>query len=281
VHDAGEPRPRTIDPGLRGLDLQLGYHGQQVVDGASIRLHAGEVTALVGPNGSGKSTLLRSLARLHRPTSGQVLLDGDADAFALSAKDFARRVTLLAQTHPTPTGISVRDVVGYGRHPYRGRWRTHDPEGPTAIAWAMEVTGTAVMADRAVDELSGGELQRVWLATSLAQQTDVLLLDEPTTFLDLRYQMEILDLLRDLADAHDVAIGVVLHDLNHAAEVADHVVLLDRGTVAASGRPDEVLTAEQLSRTYGIRIDVRIDSDTHLLTTQPVGRHTHRSRAPS
>ncbi|MEQ4208228.1 ABC transporter ATP-binding protein [Actinopolymorpha sp. B9G3] len=278
MHDAGEQHPRATTAGLRGVDLHLGYHGHQVVDGASIRLHAGEVTALVGPNGSGKSTLLRSLARLHRPTSGQVLLEGDADALALSAKEFARRVTLLAQTHPTPTGISVRDVVGYGRHPYRGRWRTHDPEGPAAIAWAMEVTGTAGMADRAVDELSGGELQRVWLATSLAQQTGVLLLDEPTTFLDLRYQMEILDLLRDLADAHDVAIGVVLHDLNHAAEVADHVVLLDDGSVAASGPPGEVLTAEQLSQTYGIRIDVRIDPDTHLLTTQPVGRHTHRAR---
>ncbi|MEQ7009972.1 ABC transporter ATP-binding protein [Actinopolymorpha sp. B17G11] len=278
MHDDGEQLPRATTAGLRGVDLHLGYHGHQVVDGASIRLHAGEVTALVGPNGSGKSTLLRSLARLHRPTSGRVLLEGDADALALSAKEFARRVTLLAQTHPTPTGISVRDVVGYGRHPYRGRWRTHDPEGPAAIAWAMEVTGTAGMADRAVDELSGGELQRVWLATSLAQQTGVLLLDEPTTFLDLRYQMEILDLLRDLADAHDVAVGVVLHDLNHAAEVADHVVLLDDGSVAASGPPGEVLTAEQLSRTYGIRIDVRIDPDTHLLTTQPVGRHTHRAR---
>ncbi|MEQ7124513.1 ABC transporter ATP-binding protein [Actinopolymorpha sp. B11F2] len=278
MHDDGEQLPRATTLGLRGVDLHLGYHGHQVVDGASIRLHAGEVTALVGPNGSGKSTLLRSLARLHHPTSGQVLLEGDTDALALSAKEFARRVTLLAQTHPTPTGISVRDVVGYGRHPYRGRWRTHDPEGPAAIAWAMEVTGTAGMADRAVDELSGGELQRVWLATSLAQQTGVLLLDEPTTFLDLRYQMEILDLLRDLADAHDVAIGVVLHDLNHAAEVADHVVLLDDGSVAASGPPGEVLTAEQLSQTYGIRIDVRIDPDTHLLTTQPVGRHTHRAR---
>jgi ferric hydroxamate transport system ATP-binding protein len=279
VHVASQTRPQT-SPGLRGVDLHLAYHGHQVVDGASIRLHAGEVTALVGPNGSGKSTLLRALARLHRPTSGQVLLDDDADALTLSAKEFARRVTLLAQSHPTPTGISVRDVVGYGRHPYRGRWRRHDPEGPAAVAWAMDVTGTAGMADRAVDELSGGELQRVWLATSLAQQTGVLLLDEPTTFLDLRYQMEILDLLRDLADAHEVAIGVVLHDLNHAAEVADHVVLLDSGSVAASGRPGDVLTAEQLSQTYGIRIDVRIDPDTHLLTTQPVGRHTHRARTP-
>ena len=277
VSDTTETRP---DAGLRGLDLHLGYHGSPVVTGASIRLQRGEVTALVGPNGSGKSTLLRSLARLHRPSSGQVLLEDGSSALALSAKTFARRITLLAQSHATPTGVSVRDVVGYGRHPYRGRWRADDRDGPEAVAWAMSVTGVEQMADRAVDELSGGELQRVWLATSLAQQTEVLLLDEPTTFLDLRYQMEILDLMRDLAETHQVAVGVVLHDLNQAAEVADHLVLLDNGVVAASGAPADVLTAEQLSRTYGIRIDVRIDPDTHLLRTQPVGRHTHRSRRP-
>jgi iron complex transport system ATP-binding protein len=273
--------PVRLSPGeirLQGDDLLLGYHGTVVVDGASITISAGQVTALVGPNGSGKSTLLRALARLHTPMRGRVLLSEDVDAHALSAKEFARKVTLLTQSHPVPTGISVRDVVGYGRHPYRGRWRTNDPDGPAAIDWAMSVTGVAPMADRPVDELSGGELQRVWLATALAQQTGVLLLDEPTTFLDLRYQMEILDLLRDLADEHGVAIGVVLHDLNQAAEVADHVVLLDRGTVVASGVPAEVLTADLLSRVYGIRIDVLIDPDTHVLTTKPVGRHTHRPR---
>ena len=268
-------------PGLHGADMHLAYHGSEVVRGASIRLHSGEITALVGPNGSGKSTLLRALARLHVPTSGQVRLDDGTPALALSAKAFARRVTLLAQSRPTPTGISVHDVVGYGRHPYRGRWRANDPDGPEAVTWAMRVTGVDAMAERGVDELSGGELQRVWLATALAQQTSVLLLDEPTTFLDLRYQMEILDLLRDLADHHAVAVGVVLHDLNHAAEVADQIVLLDNGDVAASGRPDDVLTTEHLTQTYGIRIDVRIDPETHLLMTQPVGRHTHRSRRPA
>ena len=146
-----------------------------------------------------------------------------------------------------------------------------------AVAWAMEVTGVDTMADRAVDELSGGELQRVWLATCLAQQTGVLLLDEPTTFLDLRYQMEILDLMRDLADDHDVAVGVVLHDLNQAAEVADQIVLLDRGALPPAVRPTRCSPAERLTETYGIRIDVRTDPDTGLVRTQPVGRHTHRS----
>jgi iron complex transport system ATP-binding protein len=169
-------------------------------------------------------------------------------------------------------------VVGYGRHPYRGRWRTNDPDGPRAIAWAMEVTGLHPMADRAVDELSGGELQRVWLATCLAQDTRVLLLDEPTTFLDLRYQVEILDLVRELADQHQVAVGVVLHDLNQAAAIADQLVLLHERRVRASGRPEEVLTEQALTETYGIRIEVVTDPRTQLLHTRPIGRHTDRIR---
>jgi iron-chelate-transporting ATPase len=264
------------DHDLLGVDLRLGYHGTDVVTDASIRLHGGDVTALVGPNGSGKSTLLRALARLHHPTSGDVRFGDGSSASALSAKAFARRVTLLAQSRPTPTGICVRDVVEYGRHPHRGRFRADDSGGPAAVTWAMDVTGVAGMATRAVDELSGGELQRVWLATCLAQRTDLLLLDEPTTFLDLRFQMEILDLIRDLADEHRVAVGVVLHDLNHAATVADHVVLLADGRIRATGTPSDVLTPDLLSSTYGVRVDVRHDPATGHLTTMPVSRHTHR-----
>jgi ferric hydroxamate transport system ATP-binding protein len=264
--------------GLRGADLCLGYPRKQVVHEASIGLRAGEVTALVGPNGSGKSTLLRALARLHQPRSGSVLLADGSSALHLSAKDFARRVTLLTQSRPTPAGLGVRDVVAYGRHPYRDRWRGTDPDGPRAVAWAMEVTGLPAMADRAVDELSGGELQRVWLATCLAQNTGVLLLDEPTTYLDLRYQVEILDLVRELADGHRVAVGVVLHDLNQAAAVADQVVLLHEGRVHASGTPAQVLTERSLTDAYGIRIEVTSDPVTGHLTTRPVGRHNHRAR---
>lgn len=257
---------------LSGTDLRLGYAGGTVVDGACITLVPGRVTALVGPNGSGKSTLLRALARLHLPRGGTVLLGDGTPALDLPARDFARRVTLLAQSRPTPTGVRVRDVVGYGRHPYRGRWRTGDPGGEHAVARAMELTGVAAMADRPVDELSGGELQRVWLATCLAQDTGVLLLDEPTTFLDLRYQVELLDLVRDLADRHRIAVGVVLHDLNQAAEVADHVVLLHEGHVRGDGAPAEVLTEELLTPAYGIRVEATIDPRTGTVRTRPVGR---------
>jgi iron-chelate-transporting ATPase len=262
--------------GLVGEGLHLGYHGRQVVDGASIRVTAGEVTALVGPNGSGKSTLLRALARLHHADAGTITLPDGGSAFDLTAKEFARRVTLLTQSRPTPGGVSVRDVVGYGRHPYRSRWRNEDADGNRAIEHAMDVTGVTAMADRAVDELSGGELQRVWLATCLAQDTGVLLLDEPTTFLDLRYQVEILDLMRDLADDHHVAVGVVLHDLNQAAAVADRVALLHAGRVRATGTPAEVFDEVALSETYGIRIDVRTDPHTGRLIADPVGRHLQR-----
>ncbi|TDC39205.1 ABC transporter ATP-binding protein [Micromonospora sp. 15K316] len=261
---------------LRGSSLRLGYHGVTVVHDAAITLRAGAVTALVGPNGSGKSTLLRSLARLHPIAAGTVHLAGGATAAGLPAKEFARRVTLLAQSRPVPSGVTVHDVVGYGRHPYRGRWRSEDPEGPAAVSRAMAVTGVAAMADRPVDELSGGELQRVWLATCLAQDTPVLLLDEPTTFLDLRYQVEILDLVRDLADEHDVAVGVVLHDLNQAAAVADEVVLLHDGRVRATGTPGQVFTERALTETYGIRIEVSTDPVSGLVTTRPVGRHLTR-----
>ncbi|MBQ0902147.1 ABC transporter ATP-binding protein [Micromonospora sp. U21] len=262
---------------LSGVDLRLGYHGVTVVHGATIGLRRGAVTALVGPNGSGKSTLLRALARLHPIEAGTVhLADGDAAA-SLPAREFARRVTLLTQSRPVPSGVTVRDVVGYGRHPYRGRWRAEDPNGPVAIARAMDVTGVTAMADRPVDELSGGELQRVWLSTCLAQDTPVLLLDEPTTFLDLRYQVEILDLVRDLADDHGVAVGVVLHDLNQAAAVADEVVLLHNGRVRATGTPTAVFTENALTETYGIRIEVTADPFTGLVTTRPVGRHLTRT----
>lgn len=264
------------DAGLSGRALRLAYFGTTVVHDADIELRPAAVTALLGPNGSGKSTLLRSLARLHRPDQGSVEFPDGADATALSPKDFARRVSLLAQSRPVPGGIRVLDVVGYGRHPHRGRWRHGDAEGPAKIQRAMEICGVEHMAERGVEALSGGERQRVWLASCLAQDTAVLLLDEPTTYLDLRYQVEILDLIRDLADDHGTAVGVVLHDLDQAAAVADHAVLLHDGRVKATGTPAEVLTAENLTAAYGIDIRVDADPTTGLLSAKPIGRHSRR-----
>lgn len=261
---------------LRADHVDLAYGDVAVVRDACLEVRPGEVLALVGPNGSGKSTLLRALCRLHRPVGGCVSLGDGQPADALSAPEFARVVTLLAQARPTPSGVTVLDVVGYGRHPYRSRWRGHDRDGATAIDHAMQVTGVTPMADRCVDQLSGGELQRVWFATCLAQQTDVLLLDEPTNHLDLRYQVETLDLVRSLADDHGIAVGVVLHDLDHAAAVADRVALMHDGQVRACGAPSVVLTSSALTEVYGIAVEVQALPDGRL-TTHPVGRRVGTS----
>ncbi|WP_409330210.1 ABC transporter ATP-binding protein [Trujillonella humicola] len=269
---------------LHGDDLVLGYSGTTVVHGVSVRMRPGAVTALLGPNGSGKSTVLRSLARLHALDAGRISV-GDAgdrleDAAPLSAREFARRVTLLSQSRPHPSGLGVRDVVSFGRHPHRRRFAALDDADRAAIDSAMALTGVSAMGARPIDQLSGGELQRVWLATCLAQDTGVLLLDEPTNHLDLRYQVETLDLVRQLADDHGTAIGVVLHDLNHAATVADTVVLLQRGRIVAAGRPEDVLTAEHLSAVYELPIAVHTDPDTGLLRVEPRARHHERRRRP-
>jgi ferric hydroxamate transport system ATP-binding protein len=261
----------TGSSALAGTELVLGYQRTTVVHGVTVELDAGAVTALIGPNGSGKSTVLRSLARLHRIDSGGVSVAAE-DAALLSAKQFARRVTLLSQSRPHPSGLEVRDVVAFGRHPHRRRFAPLAEDDRRAIDHALAVTGIDTMADRAVDELSGGELQRVWLATCLAQDTGVILLDEPTNHLDLRYQVETLDLVRDLADLHGTALGVVLHDLNHAAAVADRVVLLHHGEVAAVGTPADVLTADHLSEVYGLPVHTALDPETGRVRVEPLGR---------
>ncbi|MFE4196761.1 ABC transporter ATP-binding protein [Paenarthrobacter sp. NPDC056912] len=264
--------------GLEATDLVLRYGDRDVVHGAGLRLEPGRIVALVGPNGSGKSTLLRALARLHEAKSGTVTVspaEGEAaDALLMKRSDFARHVTLLSQSRPVPHGLSVRNVVEFGRHPYRGRWRAADPEGPAAVERAMDLTGVGDLAQRGVHELSGGQLQRVWLASCLAQDTSVLLLDEPTNHLDLRYKVEIFDLVYDLARIHGVAIGVVLHDLDEAAALADHVVVLSEGRIAAAGPAHEALDAALLSEVYSIPIVTHTDPLTGRLRTRAVGRHS-------
>ncbi|MFE0902105.1 ABC transporter ATP-binding protein [Streptomyces rochei] len=272
---AGSPRLRGHE--LSATDVTVAYDGVDVVHGAAVRLRPGEVTVLVGPNGSGKSTLLRTVARLQRARSATLRIDDGIDGMALTSREFSRHVALLTQGRPTPGGLTVRDVVEFGRYPYRGRWGRPDPDGPAAVDRALALTGVDALADRGADHLSGGQLQRVWLASCLAQETGVLLLDEPTTYLDLRYQVELLDLIRDLADDHSIAVGVVLHDLDQAAAVADRITLLESGRIVADGPPEDVLTPERLSAVYGIRIDVDTDPLTGRLRTRPIGRHHIRT----
>ncbi|MBU6531731.1 ABC transporter ATP-binding protein [Streptomyces mayonensis] len=270
--------PAAPSAALNGYDLVLRYDGRAVVHGVSIDLAPGRVTALVGPNGSGKSTLLRALSRLHRVDGGRVTLgapDGrpERDTALLSARQFAREVTLFSQSRPAPQGLTVEEVVAFGRHPYRRGFAGPATEDRTAVDRAMGITGVRDMAGRLVGELSGGELQRVWLAACLAQDTGVVLLDEPTNHLDLRYQIETLDLVRDLVEDHGIAVGIVLHDLDQASRVADTLVLMRSGHVHAAGAPADVLTAENIGEVYDIRVEVGVDPRTGRLRIDPVGRH--------
>jgi iron-chelate-transporting ATPase len=263
---------------LNGHDLVLRYGGTPVVHGVSIALEPGCATALVGPNGSGKSTLLRALSRLHRVEGGRVTLgapegEPERDAALLSPRGFAREVTLFSQSRAAPQGLTVAEVVAFGRHPYRSRFAGPTAEDRTAVDHAMGVTGVRDMSERQVGELSGGEMQRVWLAACLAQDTGVVLLDEPTNHLDLRYQFETLDLVRDLVEEHGLAVGIVLHDLDQASRVADTLVLMSAGRVHAAGTPAEVLTAENIGEVYDIRVAVDVDPRTGRLRIDPLGRH--------
>ncbi|WP_291278038.1 ABC transporter ATP-binding protein [Galactobacter sp.] len=267
---------------LVGEDLVLGFGRTEIVHGVSLELTPGSVTALVGPNGSGKSTLLRSLARLHAPDTGRILIGDDnlLDAAEHSAREFARDVTLFAQSRIAPAGLSVREIVEFGRHPYRKRFAGMSAQDRDAVNRAMAVTGISDMASRPASQLSGGEVQRVWLACCLAQETGIVLLDEPTNHLDLRYQTEILDLILDLSQEIGAAVGVVLHDLDQAARVADTVALLAEGSVLASGSPLDVLTADHIGTAYGVPVRVDLDEDSGHLRIDPIGRHRPRLQRP-
>ncbi|GAA1486320.1 ABC transporter ATP-binding protein [Brachybacterium fresconis] len=265
----------TTSHTLTAASLSVGYADRTVIDGLDLELLPGRVTAIVGANACGKSTLLRSMSRLLTPRHGQVLLDGQ-QVHRMPAKKLARLLGLLPQSPLTPEGITVADLVGRGRHPHQGilsRWSTSDDE---AVAAALDTTRTADLADRPVDELSGGQRQRVWIAMALAQDTDLLLLDEPTTFLDVSHQVEVLDLLTDLNRSRGITIVMVLHDLNLAARYSDQLVMIAGGAVRASGPPSEVLTEERVHEVFGLSSRVIPDPVSGLPLMVPIGRHRVR-----
>ena len=262
----------TTDRRLIAEDLSLGYHDRTVISELDLTVPPGEITAVVGANACGKSTLLQSMSRLLAPRGGQVLLDGKA-VHRIPAKELARTLGLLPQSPIAPEGITVADLVGRGRHPHQkllARWSAADDE---AVAEALEATGTVELADRPVDELSGGQRQRVWVAMALAQRTDLLLLDEPTTFLDVSHQIEVLDLLTDLNATRGTTIVMVLHDLNLAARYADHLIAITGGGVHAAGAPGEVLTADMVAEVFGLASEIITDPISGKPLMLPRGRH--------
>ena len=261
-----------MTPTLAAERLSAGYGDRLVIEQLDLIVPPGAVTAIVGANACGKSTLLRSMSRLLAPKAGQVVLDGRA-VHRMPAKQLARTLGLLPQSPIAPDGITVADLVGRGRHPHQAvfsRWSATDE---LAVAEALEATDTVDLADRAVDELSGGQRQRVWIAMVLAQRTDLLLLDEPTTFLDVSHQVEVLDLLIDLNRSRGTTIVMVLHDLNLATRYADHLIAMADGGIHAVGDPVEVLSEQTVQAVFGLDSRVITDPVSGRPLMLPIGRH--------
>ncbi|MCI0387131.1 ABC transporter ATP-binding protein [Streptomyces sp. CNQ085] len=257
TEDTAADGPRATDAPdasasrLIARGLTLAYENRTVVDGLDLDVPDGRVTVVVGPNACGKSTLLRALGRLLRPRRGAVLLDG-RELDRVPTRAVARSLGLLPQAPVAPEAITVGDLVARGRQPHQRWWQQWSEADERAVTDAMDSTGVTDLADRAVDELSGGQRQRVWIAMALAQETELLLLDEPTTYLDIAHQVEVLDLVRRLNRERDRTVVMVLHDLNQAARYADHLVAMRGGRIVAQGPPDRAVTAGLVREVFGL-----------------------------
>lgn len=257
---------------LETRGLTLGYDQAAIIDNLDLTIPAGRITALVGRNGCGKSTLLRALARLLKPRGGTIWLDG-ASIFHLPTRQVARRLGILPQGPVAPEGLTVRELVSRGRYPHQGWFQTRSAEDERVVAQALELTGMAGLADRPLEALSGGQRQKAWIAMALAQDTEVLLLDEPTTYLDMAHQIDVLDLLYDLNQSRGRTIIMVLHDLNQACRYAHHLVALEQGRVVAEGPPSQVVTADLVRRVFGVDCCIVTDPLSGAPMCVPAGRN--------
>ncbi|GAB7038150.1 ABC transporter ATP-binding protein [Catenuloplanes niger JCM 9533] len=255
---------------LRAEGLTLAYDARTVATDLSVDIPDNSFTVIVGPNACGKSTLLRALSRMLKPKTGTVLLDGKGIG-AYPAKEVARRLGLLPQTSIAPDGITVADLVGRGRFPHQRLLRQWSREDERVVAEAMAATGVSELSGRVVDELSGGQRQRVWLAMALAQQTDILLLDEPTTFLDITHQIEVLDLCADLQETGRTLVAV-LHDLNQACRYATHLIAMRDGAIVAQGAPADIITAELVQTVFDLQCRVVPDPESGTPLVVPAAR---------
>lgn len=255
---------------LAARGITVGYGARTVIDDLEVAIPPGVVTTIIGPNGCGKSTLLRTLSRLLKPTRGTVLLDGD-DIARLRTRDVAKRLGLLPQSPVAPEGLTVSDLVARGRHPHQSWLRQWSSDDADVVERALAMTGVSDLADRPVDSLSGGQRQRVWISMTLAQGTDLLLLDEPTTFLDLAHAIDVLDLVDDLHES-GCTVVMVLHDLNLATRYSDNLIVMKAGSILAQGHPRDVITAELLLEAFGLRAKVIDDPVGDRPLIVPIGR---------
>ncbi|MGW1610163.1 ABC transporter ATP-binding protein [Streptomyces sp. NPDC002285] len=256
---------------LSADNVTLAYDQRVIAEQLSVEIPDNSFTVIVGPNACGKSTLLRALSRMLKPSQGRVLLDGSVIQ-SMPAKKVARTLGLLPQSSIAPDGITVADLVGRGRYPHQGILRQWSTEDERVVQESMEQTGVAELADRYVDELSGGQRQRVWIAMALAQQTPLLLLDEPTTYLDIQHQIDVLDLCAQLHEEQGRTLVAVLHDLNHAARYATHLIALRGGEIIAEGAPSDIVTAELVEDVFGLRCQVIDDPETGTPLVVPAAR---------
>ncbi|MFC4333136.1 ABC transporter ATP-binding protein [Streptomyces andamanensis] len=259
-------------PRLAARGVTVGYGDRTVIDALDVAIPPGVVTTIIGPNGCGKSTLLRTLSRLLKPTRGSVVLDG-ADIAELRTRDVAKKLGLLPQSPVAPEGLTVADLVARGRHPHQSWLRQWSSDDASVVERALAMTGVSDLAGRPVDALSGGQRQRVWISMTLAQGTDLLLLDEPTTYLDLAHAIDVLDLVDDLHES-GCTVVMVLHDLNLAARYSDNLVVMKAGSVLAQGHPRDVVTPELLHEAFGLRAEVMVDPVGERPLIVPIGR-TH------
>ncbi|CAL9342619.1 MULTISPECIES: ABC transporter ATP-binding protein [Streptomyces] len=257
---------------LAARGVTVGYGARSVIDGLDVAIPPGVITTIIGPNGCGKSTLLRTLSRLLRPSGGTVVLDGE-DIAALRTREVAKKLGLLPQAPVAPEGLTVSDLVARGRHPHQSWLRQWSSDDADVVRRALAMTGVSDLADRPVDSLSGGQRQRVWISMTLAQGTDLLLLDEPTTYLDLAHAVDVLDLVDDLHESGRTVV-MVLHDLNLATRYSDNLVVMREGAILAQGHPRDVITADLLHEAFGLRAKVIDDPVGDRPLIVPIGR-TH------
>ncbi|MEA0552551.1 ABC transporter ATP-binding protein [Lysinibacillus irui] len=246
-------------------NLASGYEQVRVFEGLNLTIEEGKVTTIIGPNGCGKSTLLKTIGRILKKQQGTVYLQ-EQNMQNLSTKDIAKKLAILSQTPVAPGQLKVQELIAYGRYPHRNNVNRLTNKDEEMIEWALTVTNTMEYRNRELAQLSGGQRQRVWLAMALAQETNILLLDEPTTYLDMAHQLEVLDIVKSLNEQHDCTIVMVLHDINHAARYSDHLIAMQKGVIIQTGTPQEIVSAEVMRKVF--HIDARIMEDP--VTNTPV-----------
>lgn len=235
--------------------IDFGYGSTVLIEKLSTNIQRGKITTIIGPNGSGKSTLLSLLANQMRPKSGDITMDGK-NLCSISSKEMAKKLAIVYQQNQAPNDLTVKRLVEYGRSPYQGLFLAKDDEGEAIIHWALEITNLSHISDKRISELSGGERQRAWIAMALAQKTDILFLDEPTTYLDIFYQLEILQLAKKLNAEYGITIVMVLHDINQAIQFSDHIIIMKKGKIIYDGQAQSAITEQRLQEVYGIHASI-------------------------